>query len=211
MAHTEEIYKSLYHHAYKLFANYRFLDNHHNFVAFLQQFKHELEVIGISSFLPTREISAVQTLTIEIDPDGVQVKNKPMRKRTHYKDTTKRILRHDCNYHSDYFAKCLVDDKSQLKDDTIVVRTKYGNRDVMFFNIVKGDSNAHETLTTTNDIKSYEIDRLKGIYANKVGINYMDVRPISYKRWCKMSDEKKIGTHVKCISADIMKSIERFR
>lgn len=207
MSSAERIYNQLFSHAGKLLSKFMFIWNFHNFVAFLQQFKAELENMGIKTFFPTRERSAAKIFSIEFDPDGVQVEEKPKKKRTHYEDTTARITTMDSGRRSNYFDKWIVTNKRRLTDDTYVIRTKDGNAPVIFFNIKRGDISVPSSLTSTKDIKAYEVDRLKCIYAELTGINYMLARPITFKNWKNLSDAKKIGTNVSSISPEIQKSI----
>lgn len=207
MQKAEEVYNELTGHANKIFARFMFLWNFHNFVAFLQQFKTELEEMGIKTFFPVRERAAAKITTIEFDPNGVQVEKKPKKMRTHHEDTNARVTTMDSNKRSKYFDKWIVTNKKRLTDDTYVVRTKDGSAPVIFFNIKKGDINTPAELTSTKDIKAYEVDRLKCIYAEITGINYMLARPITFKNWKNLSDAKKIGTNVASISPEIQKSI----
>ncbi len=204
---AEKVYYGLVAHANKIFSPFMFLWNYHNFVAFLQQFKPELENMGIKTFFPVRQRSAAKVFSIEFDPDGVQVEEKPKKMRTHYEDTNARITTMDSDKRSKYFNKWIVTNKKRLTDDTYVVRTKDGSAPVIFFNIKKGDINVPSELTSTKDIKAYEVDRLKCIYAEITGINYMLARPITFKNWKNLSDAKKIGTNVASISPEIQKSI----
>ena len=202
---AEHIYNKLYAHASRILSPWMFIWNFHNFVAFLQQYKQELEKIGVNSFFPYRDCSAIKVSKLEFDPDGVQVEEKPKRKRNHYEDLSPRISSTDHTRRSNYFDKWIVKNKKNVTDDTYVLRTDDGSAPVIFFNIVKGDINVPETVT---DIKAYEVDRLKAIYANITGINYLKVRPVTYKTWKKLSDNKKIGTKVTSISPEIQKSIK---
>lgn len=198
----EAVYNQLAGHAYKLLAQFMFIWNSHNFIAFLQQYKEELEKIGVYSFLPGREIMAKNISVIEIDPNGIYVEPKPKKSPTHRKNRGPRIYIKDIEYKSEYFNKWIVKRTEQLSDSTYVVRTSNGTAPVMFFNIVEGNINYPETLKTTADIKAYEVDRLKTIYAQITGINYMDARPISYRRWKTLPIEKKIGTAVTSVDKD---------
>ena len=210
MSEAESTYNALVKHSGKLFSPFMFLWNYHNFVAFLQQYKIELEGIGITSFLPMRELSAARTHIIEFDANGVYVDTPKKRtRRTHDDDTSSRLLDQNVNRRSEYYEKWIVTDKKCLNDDTIVVRTKYGTAPVMFFNIVSGDINVPETLTSTKDVKAYEIDRLKTIYAKINNINYMDVRPISYANWKTLPLTKKIATQVADVDSTTANEIFR--
>ena len=208
MVTAEEVYNRLVGHSSKIFAPFMFLWNFPNFVAFLQQFKTELEEMGVHTFFPERERSAAKVFSIEFDPNGVQLEEKPKRKRTHYKDTDDRRARMDSDYRSKYFCKYLVDTKRKLKDDTYVIRTDDGSAPVLFFNIKAGDIKVPEELTSTKDIKAYEVDRLKCIYAGLVNINYMKARPITYKQWLKLPAAKKVATKASSVSPEIQMSIQ---
>lgn len=208
MAEVEDAYNALVRHSGKLFSPFMFLWNYHNFVAFLQQYKVELENIGITSFLPTREVSAARTHTIEFDANGIYVEApKKRNRRSHTEDTSSRLLDQNINRRSEYYEKWIVTDKGCLNNDTMVVRTKAGTAPVMFFNIVSGDINVPSSLTDAKDVKAYEVDRLKTIYAKINGINYMDVRPISYSTWKNLPLTKKIGTQVSEIDPITAKDI----
>lgn len=201
----ENVYAQLAAHANKLFAPFMFLWNSHNFIAFLQQYKDELMKIGVYSFLPGREIMAKNFSVIEIDPNGIYVEPKPKKVPTHRKSRAPRLYIKDIEHKSEYFNKWIVRDHDQLSDSTYVVRTVKGDAPVMFFNIVEGNVTKPETLKDVKDVKAYEVDRLKTIYAQITGINYMDARPISYKRWKTLSIEKKIGTAVTAVDKDFEK------
>lgn len=201
----ENVYVQLVAHANKLFAPFMFLWNSHNFIAFLQQYKDELMKIGVYSFLPGREIMAKNFSVIEIDPNGIYVEPKPKKVPTHRKSRAPRLYIKDIEHKSEYFNKWIVRDHDQLSDSTYVVRTVKGDAPVMFFNIVEGNVTKPETLKDVKDVKAYEVDRLKTIYAQITGINYMDARPISYKKWKTLSIEKKIGTAVTAVDKDFEK------
>ena len=201
----EAVYTQLSSHADKLFAPFMFLWNSHNFIAFLQQYKDELMKIGINSFLPGRDIMAKNFSVIEIDTNGVYVAPKPKKMPTHRKSRAPRLYIKNIEHKSEYFNKWVVKDRSQLSDSTYVVRTVKGSAPVMFFNIVEGNIAKPETLKNVTDIKAYEVDRLKTVYAQITGTNYMDARPISYKKWKTLSIEKKIGTAVTAVDKDFEK------
>lgn len=201
----EAVYTQLASHANKLFAPFMFLWNSHNFIAFLQQYKEELMKIGVYSFLPGREIMAKNFSVIEIDPNGIYVEPKPKKEPTHRKSRAPRLYIKDIEHKSEYFNKWIVRSREQLSDSTYVVRTVKGTAPVMFFNIVEGNVTKPETLKDVKDVKAYEVDRLKTIYTQITGINYMDARPISYKRWKTLPIEKKIGTAVTSVDKDFAK------
>ena len=51
------------------------------------------------------------------------------------------------------------------------------------------------------------MDYLKSIYAKETKVNYLDVRPISFKTWKTLPLEKKVGTRVTKLSA---KNVARY-
>ena len=175
-------YNRLYKAAGNVLNKFLFMINVHNFVCFLQQFKGELEAIGIESCIPARNQRAKKVDYVKVSKTGIVVDyspgvatNTPTKRRTSQFD-------HEARYA--WFMKSISSADHDIKDSTIVIRTSDGSGPVQFFNC------------SEDSVKYYELDYLKSVYSKENKVNYMKVRPISFKTWKELPLEKKIGTRV---------------
>lgn len=204
----EKVYYKLVSHAWRVLSKFMFVWNIHNFFAFIQQYKVELENIGITSFLPARDVVASNTFGFEVDPNGIIVRPKIHHDPTHRQSLASRLHRHDIDYTSKYFNDRLVTDVRDINDSTWVVRTVDGHGQVLFFNLIditNGIDNADEIKL----VKAYEVDRLKYTYKLITNIGYFNVRAISFKSWKKLPVERQIGTGVIAIDDEIREAIKK--
>lgn len=181
-------YDKLYKACGGVLNKFLFANNVHNFVCFLQQFKGELESLNIVSCIPARKTKAKAVDYVKAASNGVVIDirkgvctNKITRRRTSQVDPIAKYK---------WFMDSVTTSKHDINDSTIVIRTMFGDGPIKFYNC------------SENSVKHYEMDYLKSIYAKETNVNYLDVRPISFKTWKNLPLEKKVGTRVTQLSVE---------